>query len=213
MITRFARFDLSNLMSSPARVFAPLMFILVIGVINPLPLLTIPAAAAVVSLGAGTPFLNDERGRLDVLYATLPITKRSIVIGRYLEMLLWYVMAALLATSAMLVSAAVRGFALDPAVVALVHAASFFVVAAALAVQLPIFFSYGFTRARAMMFVPIVVVAALCSAAVGLGWGSAGFIIDIATSPLTPVVIVLGGLAVLAISSLVAIRFYRAREL
>jgi ABC-2 family transporter protein len=212
MILAFTRFDLGSLLASPVRAFGPIIFVMFVAVVAPFPLIAVPAAAAAVSMGVGTPFLNDERGRLDVLYATLPINRSTVVVGRYVEMAIWYVVAAALATGASIVATFVRGQTVSLAWLGLAHALSFMAVAITLALQVPVFFSVGYTRGKAAMFLPAVVIGAACSVAAGLSAGSHLYE-NVAASGLTPLLAVAVGVIAVVISVLVSVRIYTRRQL
>ena len=158
MIGTFARFDIINFVTPVKRIAPALLLVLVAPAISPWPAFGIGAAAIVMSLLASNPFAADERGRLDTLYATLPISRRSIVISRYLALVVLYVAVALIATIAVIVVTVSQGKPVDFVLLGAVNVASLLVFAVALAVQLPFFFSVGFTRARLMTFIPVVVV-------------------------------------------------------
>jgi ABC-type transport system involved in multi-copper enzyme maturation permease subunit len=158
MIVTFARFDIINFVTPVKRIAPALLLVLVAPAISPWPAFGIGVAAIVMSLLASNPFAADERGRLDTLYATLPISRRSIVIARYLALAVIYVAVALVATVAVIVVTVSQGKTVDFVLLGAVNVASLLIFAIALAVQLPFFFSVGFTRARLMTFIPVVVV-------------------------------------------------------
>lgn len=169
MIATFALFDIQNFLIPVRRIAPAIVLVLVAPAISPWPAFGIGAAAIVMSLLASNPFSADERGRLDTLYATLPLSRRSIVIGRYLALFLIYVVVAVLATVAVIVVTVTEGKALDFALLGTVNIVSVLVFAIALAVQLPFFFSVGFTRARLMTFIPVVVVVGVAAIAAQTG--------------------------------------------
>lgn len=212
MIAAFTRFDVSNVLTSPGRVIGPLAFVIVIGIVSPFPLLAIPAAAAVTTLAAGTPFLNDERGHLGILYGILPITRTTVVVGRYLQMVLWFVVAVILGIGTTVVTTAVRGDSVQFSVVALAVGLSFFSAAFALAVQLPVFFAFGFARARAAMYIPVIVLAVLWSVAAGLGPVASDAVVQAVLNPITPALAVVFGVVALVVSTVIAARIYAKRQ-
>ncbi|MEO8094055.1 MAG: ABC-2 transporter permease [Pseudolysinimonas sp.] len=157
MIGTFARFDIVNF-ATPVRRVAPAMFlVLVTSVATPWPEFAIGTAAIVMSLLAVNSFAADERAHLDTLYATLPITRRNVVVGRYLALVVMYLVVALLASIAAIIITLVGGDSVNFVVLAAVNVAAFLVFAVSVAVQLPFFFSVGSTRARPMIFIPAVV--------------------------------------------------------
>lgn len=157
MIGTFARFDIVNFATPVKRVAPAILLVLVTTVATPWPVFAVGTAAIVMSLLVANPFAADERGHLDTLYATLPITRRNVVAGRYLALVLIYLVAALLATIAAIIITLVGGHSVDVVVLAAVNVAAFLVFAVSAALQLPFFFSVGSTRARPMIFIPAVV--------------------------------------------------------
>ena len=157
MTGTFAVFDIRNFFSPTKRVLPPLLLVVVAAVVTPWPAFAIGTAAIAMSLLAANPFAADERGRLDTLYSTLPVSRRGVVVGRYLALLAVYVLVAALATVVAIVVPLVRGGEIAFELLAPVNVASFVVFCVAVAVQLPFFFGLGFTRARPMMYLPIAV--------------------------------------------------------
>lgn len=203
MTGTFALFDMTNFLTPAKRLAPPLLFVLVLGVITPWPAVAIGGAAIVMSLLAPNPFAADERGRLDTLYATLPITRRTVVVGRYIALVALYLGVALLATIAAVVIPLVEGKAVaTTAVLAEVDAAGFVLFAVALAVQLPFFFSVGFTRARPMMYIPVAVLAAACW--VASETGMLDHVSVLSVSSLNPAVLWAPGLVVAVVALVVS---------
>src|SRR5690606_28171814 len=102
------RLDLSSWFPRPQTLLT-LLFVVAVGVLLPVPGMAIVASTVVTSLMVSAPFLGDERGRLDTLYGALPVSRSTVVIGRTLSVLAYYVVAATLATIITVISAAVRG--------------------------------------------------------------------------------------------------------
>jgi ABC-type transport system involved in multi-copper enzyme maturation permease subunit len=159
MIGTFAMFDVVNFATPLKRILPPILMVLIAVVASPWPAVGIGGAAIIMSLLAPNPFAADERGRLDTLYATLPVSRRTVVFGRYVALLVLYVAVAAFATLIAIVIPLIEGESVDFALLGLVNAGSFFVFGLAIAVQLPFFFSIGFTHARPMMYIPVAVLA------------------------------------------------------
>jgi len=111
------------------------------------------------------PFAVGDRNGIDTLYATLPITKKTVVIGRYVFTLALnlFIGVASLLVSAILMMALKKDFnGADALIITLVCFALFSVVEA---VQLPIYFRFGYAKAKLLAYLPLagfpaVVVAA-----------------------------------------------------
>lgn len=185
MIARFAVFDILNFATPVKRVAPALFLVLVAPWAAPSPAFGIAAAAIVMSLLASNPFAADERGRLDTLYATLPLSRRGIVVGRYLALMAVYLIAAALATAAAVVIQIKSGSAPDPLLFGAVNVIALLFFAVAVSLQLPFFFSVGFTRARLLAFIPATVVVGGGALAAQFGALSATGLIDVISHNLT----------------------------
>lgn len=212
MVLTFTRFDLASLWAQRARLLSPVLFVVAVTLLLPLPELAALAAFAVTTLFAATPFIADERSQLDTLYATLPITRRTVVLGRYLLLLLGFVAVDLLGTGLAALGTLVRGDAVSTATLAEVQPVAFLATSVALGVQLPLFFALGYARARPMTFVPAVVLLGPLYLAYRLGWLDNLALPDL-SSPLVMSTAAVGGLAVLALSAAASARLYARREL
>lgn len=170
MIAKFALFDLLNFLTPVKRVAPALFLVLVAPAIAPSPAFGIVAAAIVMSLLASNPFAADERGRLDTLYATLPMTRSSVVIGRYVALVVLYLAVAVLGTAATIVVLIKNESTVDYGQLGVVNVISLLIFTVVIAVQLPFFFSVGFTRARLMAFIPMAVLVGGTALASQLGF-------------------------------------------
>ncbi len=103
------------------------------------------------------PFLNDERGRHDLLYATLPLRRRAVVLSRHLLQLALQLSAAVIAVALMLVASAATGRPLDAALTTLTILLSLAAGSVLLALQLPALFGLGYAKARWVTLLPMVV--------------------------------------------------------
>ncbi|MEO5533953.1 MAG: ABC-2 transporter permease [Pseudolysinimonas sp.] len=199
MIGTFARFDIVNFATPVRRVAPALLLVVATAVATPLPVFAIGTAAIVMSLLAANPFAADERSHLDTLYATLPINRRNVVLGRYLALVLAYLAAALIATIAAIIITLGGGHSVDVLAFAAANVAAFLVFAVSVAVQLPFFFSVGATRARPMIFIPAVVFGGGAALASQTGLLSR---IDFATAISANLGIVSAAVVVIAVAAL-----------
>nr|WP_300148846.1 ABC-2 transporter permease [Propionicimonas sp.] len=161
------------------------------------------------------PFRADERGHLDALYATLPLARGHVVAGRYLTALAVQVASALAGLALGLVAAAVHGDPLEPGTVLTVLVAGFAVNAVLLAVEFPILFALGYTRARWVTLTPILLicVAILVGRGLGLNLTQLAGLLQRAPSVVVVITVVVGGLGLLALSARLSVRLYRGRDL
>ncbi|HML50541.1 MAG TPA: ABC-2 transporter permease [Propionicimonas sp.] len=156
---RFARLELAS-----ARVNARQMVILAVLIAmmswisgNQEPL----AFAAVVPLlplfFVTYPFLADERGRHDLLYATLPIRRHTVVWGRHLYFLVMEFAALVGALAIARAFAVTTGRPLEPGLAVLLAVAATTAASLVLTVQLPVLFAVGFTKSRWIVVLPLII--------------------------------------------------------
>ena len=213
MIAAFTRLDLSSWFPR-TQTLLTLLFIVIVGVLLPVPGMAIMASALVTSLMVSAPFLGDERGRLDTLYGILPVSRSTVVIGRTLSIIAYYLVAATLATIVTVIDAVVRGGQVEPGLLLIAHAASLAFVGLSMALQLPVLFRIGYTRGRFMAYAPAFAVA-------GIAWllQATGAHVPVGEAfEAVPVVAIAGFGALIGVigiicAVLVAARLYRVREL
>lgn len=156
---RFARLELAS-----ARVNARQMIILAVlvammswvsGSQEPL------AFAAVVPLlpvfFVTYPFLADDRGRHDLLYATLPIRRRTVVSGRHLYFAVMELLTTIGAVALSSAFALATGRGLDLGLTILIALTSAAVASLIFAVQLPVMFALGFAKSRWIVVIPMII--------------------------------------------------------
>lgn len=207
----FTRFDVLSWFPRRATL-VPLTFIIVVGVVLPVPGMAIVTAAFVTSLMLSAPFLGDERDRLDRLYGVLPISRRAVVLGRAASILLYGLLAMVIATAATLIIAAVRGTAVTGDVLVLGYTAAFAIVGLSIGVQLPVLFRVGYSRGRLVVYAPTILIA-------GAAWlAQATGLLDTKAMASIPLGLGAGicvaiGLLGIIIGTAVAVRLYARREL
>ncbi|MBA3021988.1 ABC-2 transporter permease [Propionicimonas sp.] len=103
------------------------------------------------------PFLTDERGHHDLLYATLPIRRQTVVLGRHLFFLAIQLASGVLALALLAATAAATGRPLEPRLATLATMASLTAGSVLLAIQLPLLFWLGFAKSRWIALLPMLV--------------------------------------------------------
>lgn len=130
-----------------------------------------PAALVCTMTAAFLPgnlFAQDEQSHLGTMYSILPVSRRQVVLARYLTIALVAAVMALVGLALAWADSAVRGAGNGPVVLstAAVAGMGLAVVGAVVAVQLPLFFWLGYTRTGmyslgamlALMFTAVFVV-------------------------------------------------------
>ncbi|WP_144875146.1 ABC-2 transporter permease [Microbacterium sp. 1.5R] len=190
----------------------PLAFVVVVGLVLPIPGMAIVAAAFVTSLMLSAPFLGDERDHLDTLYGILPLSRRAVVIGRLLSILIYGVIAMAIATVTTLAVAAARGATVAPEFLGICFAAAFAVMGIAVGVQLPVLFRVGYSRGRLMVYAPALLLAAAAWASQAFGLVD-GDLIGTIPPALGLSVCVAVGVVGIVVGTILAVRLYSTREL
>ena len=166
------------------------------------------------------PFTIGEKNALDTLYGTLSLNKRTVVIGRYFFVLiLTVVFFALTFVSS---TALNRIFKIDFDVVEnlamLCVLSGVFLIIAAL--QYPVYFKYGYTRARFLTLLPLFIIflpiIQLPALARRFGWNFSweNIVTGIAGNPLLLCILpLMAGLIALTLSCALSCRIYAGREI
>ena len=130
--------------------------------------LLIPAMSCLVVLNTVMHlFGNDERGRLDTLYAALGIRRQHVVLGRYATCLLMLIAFTVAGTLVAPVAALAFGADFDWAIAAVAAVASVTLIGTLLATQLPAYFATGPGPIRIVaIFPPAIILAVIFGA-----WG------------------------------------------
>ena len=113
------------------------------------------------------PFALGEKNNIDSLYATLPLNKRSIVLGRYGFVVAFDIVVGITAFvfSAVMDIAMQRPF--DSITALLTITVLFAVCTFFQSIQLPIYFKLGYTKAKVAAYVPFMLVPLIV---LGIGW-------------------------------------------
>ena len=207
----FLRFDLMSWLPRK-QTLLPLALIVVVGIALPVPGMAIVASAVVTSMMISAPFLADERGRLDTLYGVLPLSRRSIVVGRAIAILTYYVLASAVAVVTTWAVAIARGSTIPFEIAGISLAVGFAFIGLAMSLQLPVLFRIGYSRGRLLAYAPALVIAGVLWVNQTLG------LIEFDGEFAAPVSLVLAagfGIGALgfAVGAIIALRMYRTREL
>lgn len=177
---------------------------------------------AFAAIYASYPFAIGEKSNIDALYATLSIKRNTVVLGRYLYAITLDIGSGLFAyaLSFALLTVMRKGFdAVGSLVVIMIL---FFVFSIIKAIQLPIYFKNGYTKAKFLAYLPFivfplvfVVLSNIFSAYIDifmLDWLS-GLLEWFAANPLPTVLLVAAiWLIMMAISYKVSLSFYSKRD-
>lgn len=112
------------------------------------------------SPAASYPFIISERAHLDTLYAILPLTRRSLLLGRYAWALAPFVATVCVGIPVSLLFARLENVPFGGYALMDVVAVSWALFALNISIQFPVFVWFGYTRAGMLgTTVPIIMVA------------------------------------------------------
>lgn len=219
-IARFVGLDLRSMRPNAKFLIIPAAMVVVANLVASAvllsPYLLIPAMSSLAVLN--TPnhlFGNDERGRLDTLYAALGIRRQHVVLGRYATCLLQLIAFTVAGTLVAPVAALAFGAEFEWAVAAAVAAASVTLIGMLLATQLPAYFATGPGPIR----IVATIAPAIIMAGIFLVWG----VPDVRTgvlswlddaNPARLTVVAIAALSILGLASTtLSARLYARRDL
>jgi hypothetical protein len=177
----------------------------------------IPLVTMMAVLTGSYGFSITENARLETLMATLPTSRRAVVVARFGISAAVVAVAATTGLAFEAVLSVVRGQAWSLPVALAVLGGSLAVAGIALGVQFPVYFKLGYTRARSFGFISLAAVG-LAVAGIGLVVVKSGALDGTALPPTgTLLALAAGGLllgaAAMAVSMLVSVRIYQAKDL
>ncbi len=158
-------------------------------------------------------FATDERGHFDALFSILPISRRRVVVARFLGLTLVMVIFAAVSVGIAEILSRTGGTPIAPRELATVASCSFVAASLMIAVQMPVYFAMG--AARAGMYPRAFVFAAIFGSTLLTGQIDEvpTWVLRAAASSWLGPVGVLVGLMILAISLAISVRLYTRRTL
>jgi len=165
------------------------------------------------------PFAVGEKNAIDQLYFTLPLDKHSVVLGRYGFVLSLDVLSGILAIIFIFISQTVLQKPFSVPATLLTTLALFVIYTFFQAIQLPIYFKLGYTKAKFLAYMPIaifpVVSIAVGSRFSGVNWMASVYNVLIWISNNQIIAIVIATITwatIMLISYCVSLSFYKKRE-
>lgn len=154
-------------------------------------------------------FTTDERGRLDLLAATMPVSRPGVVIGRHLTLgSLAALMSAMCGLGAWV---SLRVFPLSGAFpLTTVFSLGFALVCLLLAVQVPFYFALGPAKGISMVTAAMVFTAMWMASTLS---DPVEPVLQAVTSWWAPAVAILAGLTFIAVSAVISVPLYTRRAL
>ncbi|MDR1193788.1 MAG: ABC-2 transporter permease [Peptococcaceae bacterium] len=119
----------------------------------------------------GYPFALGEKSNLDALYATLALNRQTVVLGRYLFTLALNLVAIIFSvalSSAGLLAAGILGSSIGSEGVMWSFLALAAIIIVIQAIQLPLYFKLGYSKAKFMSLMPFLFIMAFVAALMAL---------------------------------------------
>lgn len=103
------------------------------------------------------PFLVGENSGIDGLYKLLAIDSKDVVIGRYILALIFYFASSILGCIFYLIVATIKDFPIDLDIL-FGLGINFLVFVIMICLQYPIYFKYGYAKAKTWILLPIFII-------------------------------------------------------
>lgn len=141
--------------------------VLVMAITADRPQVVLPALILLAaSVTAGYPFQISEKADLETLYAVLPLTRRSLLLGHYLSALATFAVYAILGSLEAVICAHLRHVSFSGHEFAAALAVSWALFALNIAVKFPLFIRFGYSQVGMLgTTIPIALVAVIASRA------------------------------------------------
>ena len=158
------------------------------------------------------PFLVGENSGIDGLYKIFSIDNKDIIIGRYILAGILYIATSLVGIIFYLIITSIKNIPLSIDIL-ITLAINFIVYAIITSLQYPIFFKYGYTKAKTLAFMPVFIIGIIAMAA---GFFIKDFtkIIDFLEGNKTMIIIsvIIIVIFIIYLSINLAIKFYKKRD-
>lgn len=125
--------------------------------INNSPNIIISLSMIIAMIYSSFPFLVGENADIDGVYRLLSIGSRDIVIGRYILALIFYLCSFILGFVFYLIVATIKDFPIDLDILFSLGI-NFPVFAIIISLQYPIYFKYGYAKAKTWTLLPIFII-------------------------------------------------------
>jgi hypothetical protein len=138
--------------------------------------IVVPAGSISSAIGLGMtfatlfvsyPFALGEKSNMDALYATLSLDRKTVVLGRYIFALalnLCAVLFSIALSSVGLLAAKILGLSISSGSASWYYTALTAAFAVIQAMLLPVYFRFGYTKARFLILLPLCLIMAISAA-------------------------------------------------
>lgn len=158
------------------------------------------------------PFLVGDNSGIDGIYRLFSINSKDVVFARYIVALINYLFSCILGLIYYLIAAKIRSYPIDMDIL-INFGVNFVVFALIISLQYPIYFKYGYTKAKTWVILPIFII--------GILGGAVGFLVkDIdeimnfayRNKELIIILSIILVILIIIISIKLSIKFYKKRD-
>lgn len=159
--SRITKLDFFTMKSQFVVYLSLVLIVLMFGFMGSSVTLLCITGAWFVALMSSNIFSIQEKNNLDRLYGSVSVKLQDVVLGRYVFVLLNYLISFLMVIALHSGFALLQNKALELPNIALGFSLSFLVFSTITGIQMPLFFKMGYTKAKVWSMVPFVAIMAL----------------------------------------------------
>ena len=157
-------------------------------------------------------FLVGDNSGIDGIYRLFSIDSKNVVLARYILALIIYVLASIIGLIYYLIVSIIKSYPIDMEIL-INFGVNFLVFAIIISLQYPIYFKFGYTKAKTWTILPIIILGIL-GGAVGFLVKDIGEVINFAYQNKELIIIsaIILVILIIAITIKLSIKFYKQRD-
>ncbi len=158
------------------------------------------------------PFLVGYNSGIDGIYRLFSIDSKDVVLARYILAFIIYVFSSILGITYYLIASKIKAYPINMEIL-ITFGVNFLVFAIIISLQYPIYFKYGYTKAKTWILLPIFILGIL-GGVVGFLVKDFSDLINFAyqNKELLIILCIIIFILIITISIKLAIKFYRQRD-
>lgn len=166
----------------------------------------------IAMLFSSYPFLVGDNSGIDGIYRLFAIDSKNVVLARYVLALIIYLFSSILGFIYYLVAAKVRSYPIDIDIL-ISFGVNFLIFALIISLQFPIYFKYGYTKAKTWVILPILIIGIL-GGVIGYFVKDIDYVINFLhqNKNLITILTIILVILIIVISIKLAIKFYKKRD-
>jgi ABC-2 type transport system permease protein len=219
-IIPFVKLDFNSIKPYSRSIYVFALIVVFIGITNESAAMTFTMLMVGMPMILSFPFAISEKNHLDILYSTISLNRKDVVIGRYA----FVFVSELIAIVALIAFAAAKSkytesdMVLSEALIYLSFLSLLFSII--IAFQYPLFFKLGYTKAKLYTYIPVILLfffvgllpSILAKVSITINWNAIyqAFMEDLAIMVIFPL---LAGIIILLISCRISIKIYENKDI